>query len=218
MNASPCTTKQALIHGHSERSEESRARVGVEVSARIAGHTSNRMSAFNAGFTFLELMVVMAMLAIITAAVVPVYSAAMAGLQSRNYKNDLIAVIHFTQQKAIVASREYRIYFDDDEGQYFVMAWARMDDEEKIFEPVPEAWGEKKTLPRNLSFKKVPKQKDKKLHLPYLAFYPNGACDRAEIRVEDARGSKGNFSIETLGVLGKLKVGDSSSGNSHIII
>ncbi|MBI2431511.1 MAG: prepilin-type N-terminal cleavage/methylation domain-containing protein [Candidatus Hydrogenedentes bacterium] len=168
-----------------------------------------------AGFSFIEMMVVMAMLAVITAAIVPVYSSAMTGLRSRNQKNDLTALVYYVQQQAIVAGCEHRIYFDDDESEYFVARWVGMDDDEKEFEQVPEAWAEKRALPENLSFDKLPRQKDKQFKLPYLAFYPNGACDRAEIRVKDDRGREGTFSIETLGVLGKLEVKE--YGSSRVI-
>lgn len=170
------------------------------------------------GFTFLELIVVVSLLAMITAAIVPLYGASINGLRSRSTKNELVSAIQYAQQQAVVEGREYRLLFDDKKRSFHVVQWEKMDEEEKVFAPVEEAWARKRELPGNLEFKKLPRQKDKQFKLPYIAFYPNGSCDRAEIAVEDKKDRAAGFSIELTGVIGKLKIEDNSAGNGRIHI
>jgi len=163
------------------------------------------------GFTFLELLVVMTMIALITAAVVPVYGAGMNALRKRSVKNELVGLIQYAQQQAVTESREYRILFDEEQKRYWAVRWVRAEEDEEMFEPVEEAWGQERELPHHLSFKKLPKEKDEASKLPYLAFYPSGSSGQAEIVVEDAGGRRQGFSIETTGALGKVKVEEGGS-------
>jgi hypothetical protein len=61
-------------------------------------------------------------------------------------------------------------------------------------------------LPERLSLTKVKARKDRKERYYYISFYPNGACDRAEVTLqhEDGRG----VTVATKGSLGQLEVKD----------
>jgi prepilin-type N-terminal cleavage/methylation domain-containing protein len=175
------------------------------------------LSRGRAGFTFIELMVVMSLIAVLTAAVVPLYGAAMNSLRTRNVKNALVGVIQYTQQQAVVESREYRVCFHEEQKVFWVVQWVETVGDEKKFEAVAEDWGRERELPHDLEFKKLPKQKDRKLKASYLAFYPNGSSDQAEIQVADTGPGRRGFSIEVLGALGKVNVKDSgSAGHSRV--
>ena len=151
------------------------------------------------------------MIAMITAAMVPVFGYAMSGLRERSLKNELVGLIHYVQQQAVVESREYRICFDEKQKTFWVIRWVATVGEDKQFEAVLEDWGRSRELAPHLEFQKLPKQEDKQFKAPYLGFYPNGSSDQAEIQVGDTGERGRGFSIETTGVLGKLKVKDNSS-------
>ena len=70
------------------------------------------------GFTLLELLVVVALIATISLSVMPVFISSMHGIQLRNARNDLIAAIRFAQEMAVRESVEYRVYFNSQEHSY----------------------------------------------------------------------------------------------------
>ena len=104
------------------------------------------------GFTLLELVVVMALLAIITAAIVPLYGNSMAHIQLRNAQNEFVALLSFVQERAVAESREYRVYIDDEAGVYWVMYEEGYDkkNDEKVFTEVEADFGKEQSLPKYL--------------------------------------------------------------------
>jgi prepilin-type N-terminal cleavage/methylation domain-containing protein len=160
------------------------------------------------GFTLLELIVVMAIIGIITGMVVPVFATAFAGIQLRNARSDFLSVLYHTQERAVAESREFRMFLDTKENAFWVEVVVEIDDNEKIFEPVDEDFGLKKTLPPYLKFERVRAPKDRKHNANYIGCYPNGACDRATIILQDTRARDSRFEIKTLGTLGQVEVKD----------
>ena len=159
-----------------------------------------------AGFTFLELLVVVTLLSILSAAVVPLYGASMAGLRLRSVQNDFISLLSFVQERAVVESREYRLYLNESEGSYFVMYLAEHDGRRKIFEYVEGDFGVEQFLPEYIKLDKVKAREDRDVRMHYIACFPNGACDRATIAIQDTRSRSRRVEISTLGSLGKFEV------------
>ena len=160
------------------------------------------------GFTLLELIVVLSILATISAAVVPIYGSSMQSLDIHNARRDFLAVLHFVQQRAVSESREYRLYINEDEGCYWAMYLAGVEDEEKVFEYAPTEFGERIYFPEHLHISRINAEKDRKRKAHYVACYPNGACERIKITFEDDRGRRRRFRVETHGYMGKIEVED----------
>jgi prepilin-type N-terminal cleavage/methylation domain-containing protein len=163
-------------------------------------------AATGAGFTMLELIVVMALLAIITAAIVPIYGSSMASIQLKNARSSFVATINFVQARAVSESREYRVYMDEDEGSYWAGYLAGTEDDEKQFELVTAEFGQKKFLPSYLHFDRIKARKERGSGAYYIGCYPNGACDQVEVQFRDERERNGHTAVSTLGMIGKFEV------------
>jgi prepilin-type N-terminal cleavage/methylation domain-containing protein len=157
------------------------------------------------GFTLLELIVVVTLLALISVAVMPVYVGAMNATAVRNAQSDLLATLRFIQEVAVKESREYRLYLSEKEGKYWVMRLAGLEDNEKQFEEVEEEYGKEKTLPEGLVITRIKARKDGNAH--FIACLPNGASDQATIALRDEkRRGRATITIEVKGVLGKVGI------------
>ncbi len=158
------------------------------------------------GFTFLELIVVLALLAIISAIIVPVYVRSMNGIQMRSARNDLIGTLRYIQELSVQESREYRLYIDAVNGLYWVKVMAKLVDGDKIFEPVEETWGAVTKLPDQFVITNVKARKDRGDRALFIACQPNGASDHAVISVRDDHAKKSKYKIVVLGPIGKIEV------------
>lgn len=160
------------------------------------------------GFTLLELIVVMAILAIITGMVVPIFATSFAGIQLRNARSGFLSVLYHTQERAVAESREYRLFLDTKDNSYWVEYVAEVEDDKKTFEAVTEDFGVKQTLPVYLKFDRIRGPKDREHNANYIGCYPNGACDRVTIVLQDTRSRESRFEIKTLGTMGNVEVKD----------
>ncbi len=158
------------------------------------------------GFSMLELVVVMVLLSVLTAAVVPVYVSSMASVKLRSAQNNFVALVHHVQQSAVMEGREFRLYIDDEEMCYWVSAYLGKEDDEKIFEDIEAEYGTLKYLTEGLEFDRVKARKDRENNAKFIGCYPNGACDQVEVVLQDTRRRGNRFEIRTLGSLGKIEV------------
>ena len=158
------------------------------------------------GFTFLELIVVLALLAIISASIVPVYVRSMNGIQMRSARNGLIGTLRFIQELSVRESREFRLYIDAKNGLYWVMRMAKVEDGEKKFEPIAETWGAETQLPERFVITNLKARKDRGGKALFIACQPNGASDQAVITVRDGGARNRSYKIMVLGPMGKIEV------------
>ncbi len=181
----------------------------------ISSHTPGARSAcsfppkgqrIRTGFTFLELIVVLMLIAVISSVMVPVYVRAMNNIQMRSAQNSLIGTLRFVQELSVRESREYRLYVDAKKGTYWVKVMAKLVNGEKKFEPVVESWGTETKLPSQFVITKIKARKDKGEKALFIACQPNGASDQAEIDVRDDNKGSRRFKIVVLGPMGKIEV------------
>lgn len=161
-----------------------------------------------AGFTFLELIVVTAILGIISVAVLPVFSTTFRSVRIRDAKSDLVAVLRHTQEAAVRESREYRLYLNPDENRYWVGYHSETVGEDKLYTEVAENWGRATVLPEGLGLGRPKLRKDRESGAFFLACHPNGACDVGTIEIVADDRTDGRFRIETLGAMGQIEVSD----------
>ncbi len=146
------------------------------------------------------------MLALLTAAVVPLYNNSMAYVTLRSARNDFTSTLSFVQEKAVIESCEYRVYVSDDEGKYWVRRLKERKGEEKIFEEVAADFARDQYFPSNIKLERIKAPKDRAERAHFIGCYPNGASDRAKLSFRDLRSKKRAFTIEVLGALGKVRV------------
>lgn len=168
---------------------------------RIAGDRAVK------GFVLIELIVVMAILALITACVVPIFRSAMHDIKIRSARSNFVSTLAFTQEKAVAESLQYRLYMDERAGCYWVEQLIGYDKKgDKIFEPVEEDFGREQFFPAFYTLQRPRAPRDRQRGAYYLTCYPNGASDRVTLTFRDGADRRRRFTVETLGVMGKIKL------------
>ena len=135
----------------------------------------------------LELMLVMTILALMTAMVSPVFSGTFSSLRSEDGVRTLVETMEFAQSRAVTDAHEYRLYLASKGGQYWV---ERIGEKEDTIDSVEDS------LPDSLRFTKAKAQRDEKSKRYYIAFYPSGLCDRSSISLAD---QESRYLISTTG-------------------
>jgi prepilin-type N-terminal cleavage/methylation domain-containing protein len=156
------------------------------------------------GFSLLELLVVLSIIMVIAAAVIPVFSGAYANLQRDHALRDIVAMMKYAQERAITDAIEYRVYFHEESGRFWIMRLARMDADAKVFAMLDEPWGTPQSLPAKAKFSRLSAERDRDQDARYIAFYPSGACAYATIRIIDE--DRNRIEIATKGNLSQFKV------------
>ncbi|MBI2425216.1 MAG: hypothetical protein HYV27_20485 [Candidatus Hydrogenedentes bacterium] len=154
----------------------------------------------------MELVVVIALLGIITAMIVPIYSTSITRVQVGNARSDMVSVIRYVQERAVSDALEYRIFFDLGENAYWVGYGVREEDGEKRFYKMNEDLGEWQVLPPYIEIEGVKARRDDETGDEFLACYPNGSCDEVELNFRDNRSIDRTFRLRTVGVLGAIEV------------
>lgn len=158
----------------------------------------------NSGFSLIELMIVLTIIATLSMSVIPVFRGTFQSLQDDHAVRDLVATIRYAQERAVTDTTELRLYLDQNKNQYYVARLMAIGEHGKVFEPIAERYGEPVTLADRQSLNKPKAKFDNEKDAHFIAFYPNGACDEATIPLKKSDG--GTVRIETNGAIGRLKV------------
>lgn len=154
--------------------------------ATTTGFLSRRAGRPSGGFSLLELIVVLTLLTIISASVVPVFSGALMSTRKQHHIRDMLALMRYAQDRAVLDTTEYRLYLDMEAGAYWLARYAGKEKGVPVFSEVTEREASRHTLPDGLVMLK-PDAHAATNTLFFLSFYPGGACDWGEIAVEDER-------------------------------
>lgn len=158
------------------------------------------------GFTFIELVVVVAILVLMAGVIIPIYRTSMNAVKVRSATRDFLAALTFVQEKAVTSLYEYRFCMDPKENTYWAERLEAYDeDHEKVFKPVTDSLVTKRALPDFLIIKDVRTKTDYKSKFPYIGCYPNGGCDIAEVHLDNTRDDE-RVVVRTKGFLGKIEV------------
>lgn len=156
------------------------------------------------GFTLIELIVVMTIIALMTAVVVPMYQGSLTYVQRDRAVRDFVAHMKYAQERAITDSTEYRFYFREEQRDFWVMRLASMKGDEKEFAYLDEGATEVRHLPETVHLDDPKARFDRDREANYVAFYASGACDYAKIVLESDDDTR--ITLETKGRLGQFKV------------
>ncbi len=159
------------------------------------------------GFTFLELIVVLSILAVLTAIIVPVFGDSVSAMKRRSARGDFVALILFVQEQAIRESRELRLYMDTRSKAYWVEGWVSGHGDEKVFEPLADrSQGGRRYFPESLAISRIQARTDRGSRTHYISFFPTGACDKASIEFSTGIRGDARTGVKTSGVLGGVEV------------
>jgi type II secretion system protein H len=156
------------------------------------------------GFTLMELIVVMTIITLLTAAVVPIYQGSLTRIRQDRATRDFVAYLKYAQERAITDATEYRFYLHEETRRYWVMRLQAVEDGDKEFAFLDEGAIEVKQLPEGIEFERPKARFDKDRDAHFVAFYSTGACDYATITLETTDGDE--LKLETKGRLGRFEV------------
>jgi type II secretion system protein H len=143
---------------------------GVEATATAAR--------VKAGFTLLELIIVMVIVATLLAAAAPSLRGFYSGRRTANVASQLVAITQFAQQAAVNEGRVYRLNLDPDERTW----WLTMQEGSEFVEPLHHTIADIYELPDDIDAIWVDAQ-GHALQQEFTTFYPTGKMQPATIRV-----------------------------------
>lgn len=161
----------------------------------------------DAGYTLMEMIVVMTIVGLITAGVIPVFQGTLTAVRGDRASRDFVALLKYAQETAIAEATEYRFCMNHEEGTYWLMRAAVDEDGERTFERVDDGYGATRRLPDGISLDRPDTRYDRDAKAHFVAFYPGGACDYATITIEKRNGD--DIDIRTKGRLGQFEVKES---------
>jgi prepilin-type N-terminal cleavage/methylation domain-containing protein len=168
--------------------------VPTDDNLTLTRHRGHRAGARDHGFTLIELVLVMMILAIFLAVAVPQLRGFMSGSAARDAATQVIALAQYARAKAAADSVVYRLSINEATGEYQLTAGSA--DGTGQFSELGNEFGQMFSLPTGM---KVTVQRlnsalpsSTTASLGDIEFRPDGSSDSAVIRLTDAQG------IETL--------------------
>lgn len=152
----------------------------------------------SAGFTLMELMIVMTLLAIMTAAVTPVFRGTLTSVRAENEARDLVAMLEYAQARAITDAVEYRVYIAPTLNSYWLERAQMRNGRVTGFQTVTDQVVERTTLSTAAQLVEPRARRQGAEALYYVAFYPNGMSDEALLGIFDLE-DETTFLISTEG-------------------
>lgn len=153
------------------------------------------------GFTLVELVVVVTLLAILGMTVTPIFKSSFASIRGDHAMRDLFAVMKAAQADAIVEAVEYRLYLDTELDRYWLERGVYSREGYLDFERVAWREGIEVLLPDSLDMVETVARKGEERGTSYIAFYPSGACDVGEVLVQVSGSPREVYRIATTGTL-----------------
>lgn len=153
----------------------------------------------HSGFTLIELVVVMTLLAIMAMTVTPVFRGSFSGAKADHAARDLYAGLKAAQERAVTEAVEYRVYFAPKTNEYWT-GHAQVGRSGTVeFQPVAILRDRVMRLPDDLVITDLDARPADQTGTSYLAFYPSGSCDVGGVTLTDADDRNRAYFIRTTG-------------------
>ena len=145
-----------------------------------------------AGFTLLELMVVIMLLSILLGFAVPAFQKGGGAASAGGAARGLLQAVQKLKTAALSRQQIHKLHLDLDAGRVWVTRDANVSDGDAA--PRQSEWA----LPEDIqiAFVRFPDNREFSSGTVELAFYPQGYSDRAIVRLEDGTGAPTDLIIE----------------------
>ncbi len=172
--------------------------------ARIRTVGPGRRKSASQGFTYIELIVVLVILAVLFSTIVPVVRSSARNLSLSESIRDIAALARHAQIKAITMGEEQRLYISRGTNRFWVTGYNR---ERSLFEVLPSITNGPDRLPDGARFVRSGRRGGRAE--AFFRFYPNGACDPGQIVIQTNWDRK--VTLKLTRRLGRMEIEDSQS-------
>ena len=148
-----------------------------------------------AGFTFIELLVVILIIGIMTSVSVPGFRKTFDNLELDNFAKDIFYLCHYLKSAAISERSIYVLGIDPGKAEF--TAYIKSPEGEKVTQ-LKGKFGKPYRAPKGVKFSVQPAEKTQ------VYFYPDGGADAVAVALWNKFEKKVSLSIE--GALGEIKV------------
>ena len=159
-----------------------------------------------AGFTLVELIIVMLIVTTMAMAVMPIFRDTYAGLKEETTIQDILSTMKYAQARAVTDGIEYRVYFSPKKNAYWLMRQTVTKEFKRDFEPVLDRHGQYTVLPDKFVLEKPKARRERETESYYISFFPSGASDIATIFLAKAAERRKKYEIETSGTLSQFRL------------
>ena len=134
----------------------------------------------SSGFTLLELIVVLLILALVAGLVAPKMRAFTVGQSTDNAAEQIVVLARYARTQAITEGASYRLNFDSGGGAYWLTS-----SDAGVFKPVSGEYGEHLTLPDGAQMRT---DRAAQSDGTYVTFQSTGRTDPAHVWITDKQG------------------------------
>lgn len=154
---------------------------------------------YRKGFTLLELVVVMSIIAVMSMAVMPVFRDSFGATQNEHSLRDLEAAMRYAQTMAVTRVAEHRLYLDVKKHMYWVEVESGFVENERKYVPLSGVLGAPAKLALSLEFTRPDAHRVPGSDLFYVSFYPSGSCDEATVKIREVDDHRSRHEIQVMG-------------------
>lgn len=166
------------------------------------------------GFTLIEVMVVLVLMAIMAAMIVPEMKGTFEAALLRSTSRDLVSVLNLAYSRAISINQVHRVRLDPSSGKYFVETRVRGGGGDFI--SVQDVAGSEGKLDQRISIE-IRNSSEDVSEIPALpsfsnsrtesrepesdntiSFYPDGTADRRDIQLQDREGFRVSLQVNPI--------------------
>lgn len=159
--------------------------------------TASPVPSRRAGFTLMELIVVLVLVGVLAAAVTPLFASSVGRTRADRSVRDLLATMRHAGERAVLEGVEYRLYMNTKDQTYW-LARMGLDPESgaRAPRPVDGPEGVVRVFPDAVRFERVEARRGEEQHERYIAFHAGASCDFAEVTIEDPAGEELVITLE----------------------
>lgn len=152
-------------------------RIGTNKKGRAPNKTLLLNYGFCSGFTLLELLIVVFLIAVTLGLSLPLFRKTFTDMKLTSAVSDIVSLMRYGQERAIVEAAVFRLNVDEVHGEYWLTK-AKKEEAKTIavFEAVPGRFGKRYRVPEELTLSSEENTVD---------FYPDGEMSQGKITLEN---------------------------------